>query len=922
MKACRTNGGQLKYGGGRRGSVRGRPRWGPRPRGTALSIRALAVLTALLVVGSGMVVGIVETFSVRASVPVETSPVAASAPVDPFPSAVGPAVSGSAVGEVGTVSPSLRPAFTVGGQWCSLTAGVLTLGVLTLACQDFQQQFDQLYTATEVAAMRDLIIATENGLNITGSQASLYNATIQELVSYFADRAEAVVPYFLNQTWTNVLSDEIATYSGLSLSLDGILTALGIQEYQVWNATVSSFQNVFGFGQIYGSGGNAYNVLTATPGVSSPTGVALLVGGESSNLNTATGTWGTTPTGTYYSYYTVSAPWEFLTGFTDPVTHIGSPTIYLSLEPGGTVVDANLNNVGLSGVANWTLTDLTTGQTVPVPQISNTTWRNQTGSSPTGNIPILTKEYPFSPFDLFKLQCLSGCSNTADYNSMAETLGAYVFENSTTGPLADRYVQNDMVPHIAVGQEGFTGIDNARFSTFDILPNDYQGVCGLFTSLLLSGSCSTPVAASEGFATEVSGGPGQVVGGNNTLTQLGGTFVNVLNNVMTLAHAYYSVLRAATNDSQYAIPSTCSVPVPSDAFPTATNPAEYQLSLSNTEVVYLSYLESVAQWAGQTPTNHLGFCSDPNLTLTFNWTSTWSLNTNITASVYFGTKSGPVYANGSLDAVSKLASPSTWPIRNVDPTLLYPYEYQMDVPVGAVYPIPFNDPTAAVELNWTGNPSYGALSGVTPNWGVPSYASLNGEGNAIFVSGALSGTGSRGNNSTGDAIYISSCVVGHVAQTVCPLQVTYFNNFTFGVVHAFVGVSCAVAGTCGGIGGGGGFSLGGTACGTGGFNSWYDAWAGYVVSGVSSAFVYVGNIGSSIPFIGSSWSAFWTGLGCLVGWLVLILVVIVLIWVVYRAIIAVRSGSGGGGSWLPRRRAAPTSAPTNTTNVTVNLDED
>ncbi len=807
-------------------------------------------------------------------------------------------------GEVGTLQPnSISPAFSVGGEWCKLGFGVATLGILTRACSTFQQEEDQLYTATEQAAMHDLIIATENDLNITAAQASLYNASVQELSSYFAQRAEALVPYFLNQSWSNVLADEIATYSGLTLSLEGILTALGEQEYQVWNATIQSFQGVFGLGEIYGSTGNAYNVLEGAPSHTNPYqmvgggGSVFLIGGETSNLYqnpNGAWSWNATPSGKYWSDYTISLPWEFWSGYPDAVAqNTGSPTIYFSMEPGGTVVDAELAQRTGDWWGNWTLTDVTTGQTVPVPTVSYAQWRNQTGPS---SIPILTKEYPFGPFDLFKATCSSGCGQGLDpQDSWLETSGAYAYENGSTGYAADTYLDNAMVPHVLVGQTGYTGISGgANFSTFLSTPSTFTGICGVFTTNILSGNCSTPTAPTEGFASEISGGPGQVVGGNDTLTQLGPTFQHVLNNTMALVHAEYNVLRAVTDNGTYQIPADCSMPFPSDAFPAATDPANYQLSVANTEVVYLAYLEATARWYGTQLNGNLGFCDNPDLGLRYNWTSTWSLRTNITASIYLGSSTGAVYANGTPDPTASLSSPSSWPIRNVDPTLLYPFEYQLTPTVGQVVPLPFNDPTAAVLVNWSGNPEYGASGFLRPSWGIPSYDSLTGHGNAVDVSGYVSGTSSNEPNSTGDALYISSCVVGGVSQSTCPLSVVYFNNFTFGVVHSFVAVSCQVAGTCPGSGGGGG---GGglasvTDCGFGTFGSWYDAWIGYVGEGVSSFFGYAASAVGGIPIIGGAIASFLNGIGCVLAWVVVIIVIVIvavlLLYIAWKGVEFVR----------------------------------
>ncbi len=763
------------------------------------------------------------------------------------------------VGEVGTLTPGLNPAFTIGAQYCTLVYGVFSLGTLTLACQVFQQQFDQLKGATEKAIAQDLIISAYNQLNQTASTTAIENATSQELVSYFANRAEAVVPYFLNQSWSPLVSDKIASYSGLAASLQGMKSALGEQEYQDWNATVTGYQGQFGTGMAYSVGG--YNMFVGNPSVNPQGGSAMLLYNQA-NANTS-----------------VSMPWEVWSGYYDAGgTNTGSSTIYFNMEPGGTVVDANINNGSGYWYGNWTVTDMNTGQTVPVSDVSYVDWTHQTLST----IPVLTKQYPFGQFDLMKATCVSGCSMSGTRSPFIETSGAYAFENTSTGPLANEEALNSMNPHIFVGQYGQRGASNnyAAFRTSWSFPSSIEGVCLNYTGSYISGSCNPPsngtgMAASEGFASQMSGGPGQVVGGNDTLTQFGASLQTIMNNTMTLAQAYWAVLRAATDNGTYAIPADCSIPFPSNAFPAATNPSLYHLSLANTEVTYLAYLESVARWYGTTFTNTVGFCNDPHLGLTFNWSSTWKLHTNITASVYLGAPNGAVTANGSVDGSSLLGSPSTWPIQNVDPTLFYPYEFQMNVPVGQAYPIPFNDPIAGVMVNYTGNPLYGSPS-LHPAWGIPTYLQLSGFGNLIEVSGGLSGQSSQGVNSTGDAIDITSCVIGGVQETICPLSVTYFDNFTFGAIHAFVNITCTEAGTCpGGGGGAAGYGrLAQAVCGTGAMNQWYDAWAGNVVTGVASVFIYIGQGASTVPVVGGGLQAFFTDMGCLIGYIVLVLVFI------------------------------------------------
>jgi hypothetical protein len=817
-----------------------------------------AVAVSMLLVVSGLVVG--WTQAIR---------------TEPVP--VGEAKSPGIFGQVGTLTgssvvPALIPA--TGQLWCPTGFQSYILYELTLICAGYQAGIFHVIAATAPAAAQDIIIANANVLNLTAAQATIYNATSQELVSYFADRAEAIVPYFLNHSWNSTVYDEIATDSGLAPALEGILTALGEQEYQDWNATVNSWQGLFGHGQAYGTTHD--NLFSVDP--RNPTTGDLLL------------TWGR-----HTGAFSVSLPWEYWTGYNDSgQSKAGASTIYFSMAPGGTVIDANIFNISGSALggdwfANWTVTDLTTGHTYVVPTVNYSNWANETASA----IPILSNLYHFGSFDLFKATCVSGCAIVPSENSpWIETTGAYAFEYGSVRP--DLYLQNAMVPHITVGQITPSQWESRTF------PSVALGICiNVQGTNQLSGTCAPPdtttISPSEGVASSVSTGPGQVTGGNDTLTQLGSTFQAVLNNSMVLAHAYFNVLRAVTDNGTYHIPADCSIPFPSDAFPAATNPANYQLSLSNTEVVYLSYLESVAQYDGGTNGQALQFCGSGNLGLIYNWTTTWKLRTSIDASFYFGTSSGAVYANGTNDSHSVLSSPTTWPVQSVNPALLFPYEFQMDAPVGAVYAIPYNNPLAAVLLNYSGNPLYGQLQAITPDWGIPTYLQLQGEGNQQFISGATSHNITSGYpNATGDAIYINSCTVANVTQNPCNLAVSYFNNFTFGAVHAFVPISCSLVGDCGITGaGGGGLGPSANVCGFGALNQWYDSWLGAPGYFVAQGFIYLGSLAGKTPVIGGAFEAVFDGLGCLIGWIVVLLIVLLIIYIAFRV----------GSSALSRRRS-------------------
>lgn len=762
---------------------------------------------------------------------------------------------------------AIMPAAGGPGTFCSYPFKFTNIYVVG-TCLAYQAGAREAILGTRLDTAGNIVTSMWNTMNITASEAANWNATTQELLSYYSNRAEAVVPYFLNQSWTNLTQDELLTYSGLAPAIEGVQTAMGEQLYQNVNATVESFQNAFGAGAVYCCAATT-NLLTNDPSAG-PNNAGLMVEGDQQAAN-----------------FTVSPPfqlWGVSTLATPPPYLWQGNTIYFNLAQGGTIVDANwLNQTTPYG--SWTVTDLTTGNSYPVPDVTFANWASM-------NFPTFTAVNPIGPFDLLKAQCTSGCSGV-DVTSMLEVSGGFAFHGvSNYGyvPTMDggEAVGATGTPVVFVGDHLAGALGNSYVS--NLFPAPALGVCIGLTVEFAGGACSngngTITAPSIGNATQVlETQPGQAIGANS-FYGLAHTFQALTANVLVLAHAYYDVLRALTKNDTYAIPASCSIPFPSTAFPASVNPQVFGLTLAQTEIAYLSFLDANARGYGTSFVGDLGFCGDPNLGVSFNWSSTWNLRTNITASVYLGTPSGAVGLNGSMDPSSVLTSTSTWPIRNVDPTLLYPFELQANVPIGAVYPIPFNDPMAGVLINWTGNVNYGA-SATTPRWGEPTYLSLSGFGNAVYVNGTSSGFASGQATSTGDALYVSSCVIANVTQHgSCPISTTYFNSFTFGIVHAFAFPSCSALGVAcvsppGGLGPG---FPNTNNCGFGGLNSWYDSWAGYVGGAVAVWFFHVGESANGIPLIGGGLAAGIEGLGCVVAWVVVILLVVFVAWVVFKLI--------------------------------------
>ncbi len=130
---------------------------------------------------------------------------------------------------------------------------------------------------------------------------------------------------------------------------------------------------------------------------------------------------------------------------------------------------------------------------------------------------------------------------------------------------------------------------------------------------------------------------------------------------------------------------------------------------------------------------------------------------------------------------------------------------------------------------------------------------------------------------------------------------TYYNNFTYGIVHAFLYPTCAQVGDCPGPGGGGGGGLGSSNdCGFGALNAWYDSWAGYIGSAVAGGFGHLAGGASGIPIIGGGLSFIIKGIGCVLAWIIVILIVVLVVYVVakvaigaFRGVVGNRGGRGG-----------------------------
>jgi hypothetical protein len=826
--------------------------WGLHKR-LGISVVIFSVFAALVMVLSGIpfvasVTPIVGT-SVERNAGIDTSPLASSSGVT------------HGISVKGDGNDVLQQVPNPQGLVCdvSFASGNILLGALEGCFASSTSGSTASNAPNENVAAENVMIYLNDSLNATNAETAIINATFQELLAYYESRAEAIVPYFLNMTtWNSSLYAQIAIDSGLVPSIEGVETAFAGQQYQDWNATASSWNAAFGSSGDFtpddcAAGWWEFDRVCPTFAYSgaSPGDTNVFGPLAYSGMNLA-----------------VTQPFESW----DPIGH--TPTddffniTYFNMEYGGTIVNANTDNLTdyTDGAANYTVKDVTTGTSFYVPYINYTNWVS-------GNIPQESHVHHIGQFDLLKLVCNANCSQGT--GSDVETSGAFAFANRTTKYPLGTVGTNEFFPQLTVYSPGFT--------YFALRVPSPANVCIDIDEENEMITCSTTVVPTGGNSTSLGSGAGAVVAGNRTLYAFAQTAQSLVNNTMLMAYDYWVTLKAITLNGTFSIPANCAIPTPSDAFPESTNYLNYNLSADNIEAVYLAYLNAIAREYGQVFTTYTGFCGDPNLGFSFNWTQDWKLALNITASVYVTNNSAPVYLNGTPDHDATYSDVASWPVYNINPTLLYPYEYQMNVPVNTIYPVPINDPLVGVLVNYKGNLEYGNPV-FSPAWGIPTYVSLIGNGNYINISGNLTNTPSGNVPSEGAAISISSCVLNGIIQThTCDISVTYFNAFAIGPQHAVLppqpfpptpcGIYCQQAQLL---------------CGTGAMNQWYDAWAGTIVTAGASIFIYIGEAANNIPKIGGAIDSFFTDLGCIVGYVLLVIILVFIAWLVIYIIRIIR----------------------------------
>ena len=228
------------------------------------------------------------------------------------------------------------------------------------------------------------------------------------------------------------------------------------------------------------------------------------------------------------------------------------------------------------------------------------------------------------------------------------------------------------------------------------------------------------------------------------------------------AQAYWTFLRTAgfTNLSQ--IPPGCFIPEPYMVMPSQIS--NVTLNASEWESLYLAALQGMGAFYNVS-LNATSFCGS---TATRQWTigsAPWgNLAVNATGFVYLTNGTQPIDLRGKPFNSEKFGNHSTWAIGNTtyyntvhkgsQQLLLMPTLSTVSIPVGKVWEVPANDP---IQI-------YAVQSGVM-------FRAV-GNGTSTGVSTSLVHVATA---TPGDALYLTSCVVGGSAAANCTVEVATLN---------------------------------------------------------------------------------------------------------------------------------------------------
>ncbi len=229
--------------------------------------------------------------------------------------------------------------------------------------------------------------------------------------------------------------------------------------------------------------------------------------------------------------------------------------------------------------------------------------------------------------------------------------------------------------------------------------------------------------------------------------------------------AYWSFLRSVGYNSSSQIPADCIVPEPYLETPSTLLNANlnYNESLS----LYLAVLNGMAHFYN-TSLNQTNFCGTQSKHQFHIGGAIWgNLFINATGDIYLNNGTSPVGISGQKLATETLGNRSTWPV--VDQQLfLMPTLSTVSIPVGVAWAVPANDPVEVYAVQ-SGNDLWLNGNGT----GGSGAACANLSATALCTQGDLRPLATL---APGDAIYLTSCVVGGSATNTCTVTVQTVNQ--------------------------------------------------------------------------------------------------------------------------------------------------
>lgn len=230
----------------------------------------------------------------------------------------------------------------------------------------------------------------------------------------------------------------------------------------------------------------------------------------------------------------------------------------------------------------------------------------------------------------------------------------------------------------------------------------------------------------------------------------------------TNAQAYWTFLRTAGFHNLSQIPPDCFIPEPYMVMPAQIS--NVTLNASEWEALYLAALQGMGAFYNVS-LNATSFCG---ATATRQWSigsAPWgNLAVNATGYVYLTNGTQPIDLRGKPFNSEKFGSHSTWAVGNTtyyntvhkgsQQLLLMPTLATVSIPVGQVWEVPASDP---IQI-------YAVQSGVM--------FKATGNGTSTGVKTSLLHVATV---QPGDAIYLTSCVVGGSAASNCTVEVATLN---------------------------------------------------------------------------------------------------------------------------------------------------